>query len=102
MKRRKPNVEADLLIKDMAELLPNPARRLFLRNTASLGALALLTGCDIVDGPSSEKALRVVSRVDDWVQARLFNPARLAEHYAVRASTKPFRVSAYYPEGDAP
>ena len=73
-KPRNPGVDAGLLIKDAAKLLPNPSRRLFLRNTASLGALALLTGCDIVDGPSSERALRRISEFNDWVQARLFNP----------------------------
>ena len=31
-------VDAGLLIKDAAKLLPDPSRRLFLRNTASLGA----------------------------------------------------------------
>ena len=102
--RRSPlsNVDAGLLIKDAAKLLPDPSRRLFLRNTASLGALALLTGCDIVDGPSSEKALRVVSHFNDWVQARLFNPNRLAETYPESAITRPFRFNAYYPEEAAP
>ena len=47
---------AGLLLRDAAKLLPDPSRRLFLRNTASLGALALLTGCDIVDGPSPPSA----------------------------------------------
>jgi DMSO/TMAO reductase YedYZ molybdopterin-dependent catalytic subunit len=101
--RRQPaGVDGTLLIKDAAKLLPVPARRLFLRNTLSLGALALLTGCDIVDGPSSEKALRVVSQFNDWVQARLFNPNRLAETYPESAITKPFRFNAYYSEEEAP
>ena len=77
-RKRVAGVDAGLLIKDAAKLLPDPSRRLFLRNAASLGALALLTGCDIVDGPSAEKALRNVSEFNDWVQARLFNPNRLA------------------------
>jgi DMSO/TMAO reductase YedYZ molybdopterin-dependent catalytic subunit len=97
-----PSRDGALLIKEAAKLLPNPARRLFLRGTASLGALALLTGCDIVDGPSSEKALRVVSQFNDWVQARLFNPNRLAETFPESAITKPFRFNAYYPEEEAP
>jgi DMSO/TMAO reductase YedYZ molybdopterin-dependent catalytic subunit len=100
--RRAPPVDSALLIRDAAKLLPSPARRLFLRNTLSLGALALLTGCDIVDGPSSEKALRVVSEFNDWVQARLFNPNRLAETYPESAVTRPFRFNAYYPEEQAP
>src|SRR5689334_25203452 len=101
--RRKPNpnVDAGLLIKDAAKLLPDPSRRLFLRG-ASLGALTLLTGCDIVDGPSSERALRVISDFNDWVQARLFNPSRLAQTYPESAVTRPFRFNGYYDEADAP
>ena len=95
-------VDAGLLIKDAAKLVPNASRRAFLREVASLGALALLTGCDIVDGPSSEKALRVISQFNDWVQARLFNPNRLAETFPESAITRPFRFNAYYPEEDAP
>ena len=93
------SVDAGLLIKDAAKLLPDPSRRLFLRNTASLGALALLTGCDIVDGPSSEKALRVVSQFNDWVQARLFNPNRLAETYPESAITRPFPLQRLLSRG---
>src|ERR1051325_10070467 len=102
MKRANPNVDAGLLIKDAAKLLPAPSRRLFLRDAASLGALALLTGCDIVDGPSSERALRVVSEFNDWVQARLFNPRRLAETFPESAITRPFRFNGYYDESEAP
>jgi DMSO/TMAO reductase YedYZ molybdopterin-dependent catalytic subunit len=94
--------DGDLLIKDAAKLLPNASRRAFLRDVASLGTLALLTGCDIVDGPSSEKALRVISQFNDWVQARLFNPNRLAETFPESAITRPFRFNAYYPEEAAP
>ena len=85
MRRKNLNVDAPVLIKDAAKLLPNPSRRLFLRGGASLGALTLLTGCDIVDGPTSERALRVISEFNDWVQARLFNPNRLAQTYAESA-----------------
>ena len=55
-----PGVDAKLLIKDAAKLLPEPSRRFFLRGAGSLGALAVLSGCDIIDGDTSEKALRVV------------------------------------------
>jgi hypothetical protein len=103
MKRRpNPQVDAGLLVKDAAKLLPNASRRLFLRNTASLGALVLLTGCDIVDGPSSERALRVISEFNDWVQARLFNPNRLAQTYPESAIRRPFPFNAYYDETEAP
>jgi DMSO/TMAO reductase YedYZ molybdopterin-dependent catalytic subunit len=101
-RQRAHGVDPGLLITDVAKLLPTPSRRLFLRNATSLGALALLTGCDIIDGPSSEKALRVVSQFNDWVQARLFNPNRLAETYPESAITRPFPFNAYYPEEQAP
>ena len=100
-KLRIAGVDAGLLVKDAAKLLPNPSRRMFLRG-ASLGSLALLTGCDIVDGPSAENALRVVSHFNDWVQARLFSPDRLAPTYPESAITRPFRFNAFYPESEAP
>lgn len=100
--RRNPHVDAPLLIKDAARLLPGASRRLFLRNATSLGALALLTGCDIVDGPSSEKALRMVSQFNDWIQARLFDPNRLADTYPESAIKSPFPFNAYYGETEAP
>jgi DMSO/TMAO reductase YedYZ molybdopterin-dependent catalytic subunit len=97
-----PGVDAALLVKDAAKLLPEPSRRLFLRNAASLGGLVMLTGCDIVDGKSALASLRVVSEFNDWVQARLFNPNRLAPTFADSAVTRPFPFNGYYPEEQAP
>jgi DMSO/TMAO reductase YedYZ molybdopterin-dependent catalytic subunit len=97
-----PGVDPKLLIKDAAKLLPEPSRRLFLRGAASLGALATLTGCDIIDGPTSESALRVISHFNDWVQARLFNPNTLAPEFPESAITRPFPFNAYYAEDEAP
>jgi DMSO/TMAO reductase YedYZ molybdopterin-dependent catalytic subunit len=97
-----PGVDPKLLIRDAAKLMPDPTRRLFLRGGASLGALALLTGCDIVDGMSAEKALMKVSYFNDRAQAWLFNPNRLAPTYPESAITRPFRFNAYYPVEDVP
>jgi DMSO/TMAO reductase YedYZ molybdopterin-dependent catalytic subunit len=102
MRKAPPGIDPELLVKDAAKLLPDPARRHFLRGAASLGALAFLTGCDIVDGPSAEKALGVVSRFNDRVQAWLFNPHRLAPTYPESAITRPFPFNAYYREDQAP
>jgi DMSO/TMAO reductase YedYZ molybdopterin-dependent catalytic subunit len=101
---RKPilGVDPKLLIKDAGKLLPDPSRRLFLRGAASLGALTMLTGCDIVDGDSAERVLRKISEFNDGVQAWLFNPNKLAPTYPESAITKPFPFNAYYPEDDAP
>jgi DMSO/TMAO reductase YedYZ molybdopterin-dependent catalytic subunit len=97
-----PGVDAALLVREAAKLLPDPSRRLFLKGGASLGALAMLTGCNVTDGVSAERALRKVSEFNDWVQARLFDPNRLAETYPESAITRPFRFNAYYPEEQAP
>ena len=104
MKQRKiiPGVDAKLVIKDAAKLMPDPMRRNFLRGAASLGALAMLTGCDIIDGDSTENALKVVSRFNDRVQAWLFNPNKLAPTYTEAELTRPFPFNAYYDEDEAP
>jgi DMSO/TMAO reductase YedYZ molybdopterin-dependent catalytic subunit len=97
-----PGVDAKLLIKDAAKLMPEPSRRRFLHGAASLGALTALTGCDIIDGDTSESALRVVSRFNDNVQALLFNPSTLAPEYPESAITRPFPFNGYYSEDEAP
>jgi DMSO/TMAO reductase YedYZ molybdopterin-dependent catalytic subunit len=97
-----PGVDPKLLIKDAAQLMPDLTRRLFLRGSASLGALALLTGCDIVDQASAEKVLLKISQFNDRVQAWLFDPNRLAQTYRESAINRPFRFNAYYPESDVP
>lgn len=95
-------VDPKALVGETARLLPDPSRRLFLRGAASVGAVALLTGCDIVDGDSAEEALRHVSRFNDRVQAALFNPDRMAPTYPDSAITRPFPFNAYYSLGEAP
>ena len=97
-----PGVDPKLLIKDAAKLMPAPTRRLFLRGGASLGALALLTGCDIIDGPTAERVLGKISRFNDRAQAWLFNPNTLAPTYPESAITRPFPFNAYYSEDEAP
>lgn len=102
MRKTVPGVDARLLIKDAARLLPDPSRRLFLRGAGSLGAITLLTGCDIIDGDTAEGALRYMSRFNDRVQALLFNPVKLAPTYPESAITRPFPFNAYYDEDEAP
>ena len=90
------------LLKEAGRLLQRPARRLFLRKTLSLGGLALLTGCNVVNEPDAEKLLRHVSRFNDRVQALLFNPNRLAPTYSESMITRPFPFNAFYPRSRAP
>src|ERR1700675_5186139 len=97
-----PGVDPKLLIKDAAKLMHAPTRRLFLRGGASLGTLALLTGCDIIDAPAAESVLRKISVFNDKAQAWLFNPNKLAPTYPESAITRPFPFNGYYPEDEAP
>ena len=97
-----PGVDKKLLVKDAAKLLPDPARRRFIAGGASLGALTLLTGCDVLDSSSAEELLTKVSKFYDRVQAMLFNPNTLAPEYPESAITRPFPFNGYYALQDAP
>jgi DMSO/TMAO reductase YedYZ molybdopterin-dependent catalytic subunit len=97
-----PGVDGKLLVKDAVKLMPAPTRRLFLRGGLSVGALAFLTGCDIIDGPTAENALMKMSYFNDRVQAWLFDPNQLAPTYTDADITRPFPFNAYYPEDEAP
>lgn len=77
-------------------------RRLFLRQGLSLGALSLLSGCNITDQEGVEKVLRAMSSWNDRVQALLFDPARLAPEYPESAITRPFPFNAFYGEDEVP
>jgi DMSO/TMAO reductase YedYZ molybdopterin-dependent catalytic subunit len=75
-------------------------RRGLLRGGLSLGALTLLTGCDLDDAGSVHAALRAVSALNDRVQALLFDPSRLAPTYPASMVQRPPRFNAYYDIGD--
>ena len=77
-------------------------RRRFITGGASLGALTLLTGCDVVDSSSAEEMLKKVSKFNDAVQAWMFNPNALAPTFPESAITKPFQFNAYYGLDEAP
>ena len=77
-------------------LLREMERRGLIRGGLSLGALTLLTGCDLKQPESVQKALRAMSSVNDWVQLQLFDPARLAPTYPKSAVLKPPKFNAYY------
>jgi DMSO/TMAO reductase YedYZ molybdopterin-dependent catalytic subunit len=75
-------------------------RRLFLRQSLSLGALTLLSGCNVTDDEDVQKVLWSMSRWNDGVQAALFNPKKLAREYAESEITTPFPFNAYYSESE--
>jgi DMSO/TMAO reductase YedYZ molybdopterin-dependent catalytic subunit len=77
-------------------------RRLFLRQTLSLGALTLLTGCEISDHNSVQKVLKLISQWNDRAQAFLFSDQRMAPTFAEIDVVKDFRYNAFFPAADAP
>src|SRR5262249_50695712 len=105
-----PGVDKELLIKDALKAMPDIGRRRFISGGASLGALTLLTGCVVRDSGSAEDLLRSlakdcleeVSKFNDLVQARMFNPNRLAPTFPESAVTRPFPFNARYTLDEAP
>jgi DMSO/TMAO reductase YedYZ molybdopterin-dependent catalytic subunit len=88
-------------------IMPKPViagieRRLFLRQTFSLGALTLLTGCDITNNDQVQSVLKLMSRWNDRAQAFLFSDQRLAPTFAESDVVHDFRYNAFFPVADAP
>ncbi|MBB3172589.1 DMSO/TMAO reductase YedYZ molybdopterin-dependent catalytic subunit [Endobacter medicaginis] len=80
-------------------------RRMLLHGGLSLGAVALLSGCDddALSGDGAlDRMLRSMSRFNDRVQSWLFDPRRLAPTYAASQITRPFPFNAYYGIDDVP
>jgi DMSO/TMAO reductase YedYZ molybdopterin-dependent catalytic subunit len=71
-------------------------RRGILRGALSLGALTLLSGCDVTEDDQVQKVLRTVSAWNDRVQAALFRPQHLAPTFSPSQVVKPPRFNAYY------
>jgi DMSO/TMAO reductase YedYZ molybdopterin-dependent catalytic subunit len=85
---------------DHKPALARVERRRFLRQGLSLGALTLLTGCDLSGDDAIDRVLWAMSHWNDRVQAALFDPDKLAPTYPASAITRPFPFNAYYPESE--
>ena len=77
-------------------------RRLFLKQSLSLSALTLLTGCDVTDTTSVQRVLNGISDWNDRTQAAIFNPRRLMPTYPESAAVKDFRYNAYFGQSQIP
>ena len=75
-------------------------RRLFLRQGLSLGALALLSGCELTDDEGVQRMLTGMSTWNDRAQGWIFSQTRLAPEFSESAITKPFPFNAYYREDE--
>jgi len=81
-------------------LLASAERRLFLRHSLSLGALSLLSGCELTDDNNVQRVLTAMSRWNDGAQAWLFDSKRLAPEFPESMITTPFPFNAYYGEDE--
>ena len=92
------------LEKHAGSLLASVERRLFLKRGLSLGALSLLSGCDlgggVTDDERVQKMLTAMSRWNDRAQAWLFDSRRLAPEFPASMITNPFPFNAYYDEDE--
>jgi DMSO/TMAO reductase YedYZ molybdopterin-dependent catalytic subunit len=77
-------------------------RRHLLRGGFSLGALTLLTGCDLSDSDAVQSVLAKFSAWNDRVQAALFSGTRLAPEFPEAMAVKDFRYNAWYGPEKAP
>lgn len=93
--RPKQGIDQSVLAEN-AKLVADIDRRKLLRGGLSLGALTMLTGCDVTDQKSVQSALRMVSSFNDRVQQLLFRPDHLAPTYTEAEVVKPPRFNAYY------
>jgi DMSO/TMAO reductase YedYZ molybdopterin-dependent catalytic subunit len=84
------------ILDDHRGLIRAIERRGLIRGGLSLGALTMLTGCDITSSKSVEAALLAISRFNDNVQGLLFDPTKLAPTYSKSQVLKPPKFNAYY------
>ena len=75
-------------------------RRLFLKQSLSVGAISLLAGCGLTGDERVQQVLEGMSAWNDRVQGWLFDPNKLAPEYPERMITRPFPFNAYYAESE--
>src|SRR5215212_3600322 len=88
------------VLEENKKLVEEIHRRKLLRGAVSLGALSLLTGCDVTDRGVVQSVLKAVSSFNDGVQAVLFRPDHLAPTFTEAEVVKPPRFNAYYDPED--
>jgi hypothetical protein len=77
------------MLDDHRPLIRSLKRRGLIRGSLSLGTLIMLTGCDVNRPESVEAGLLAISRLNDRVQALLFDPNKLAPTYPASTILQP-------------
>jgi DMSO/TMAO reductase YedYZ molybdopterin-dependent catalytic subunit len=93
---RPDNVPDAAVLDNHRPLIRSLERRKLIRGGLSLGALVMLTGCDVKRPASVQAALLAISRMNDEVQALLFDPNHLAPTYPSSMILRPPKFNAYY------
>jgi len=75
-------------------------RRGILRGAVSLGALSMLTGCEVTNTSAVQSVLKAMSQWNDRAQAALFRPNHLAPTFSPSQVVKPPRFNAFYDPED--
>ena len=84
------------VLRENRRLVEGINRRNVLRGTLSLGALTLLSGCNVGETGPMQTFLRAVSSWNDRVQGFIFRPGHLAPTYTEAQVVKPPRFNAFY------
>jgi DMSO/TMAO reductase YedYZ molybdopterin-dependent catalytic subunit len=84
------------ILHEHRKLIQKIDRRGVLQGGLSLGALMMLSGCNLSEADPVQKVLRRISEFNDDVQALLFNPNKLAPTFTEAEVLKPPRFNAHY------
>jgi DMSO/TMAO reductase YedYZ molybdopterin-dependent catalytic subunit len=84
------------VLRENRKLIEEIDRRKMLRGAFSLGALSMLTGCNVTNHSAVQSLLQAVSSWNDLVQAAIFRPNHLAPTFPESMVVKPPRFNAYY------
>src|SRR4051794_16649395 len=84
------------VLQENRTLVDDVNRRGLLRGAVSLGALTMLTGCNVTHTDTVQSVLRRISQFNDRVQEALFRPNHLAPTFPESMVVKPPRFNAFY------
>ena len=93
---RPDHVPNPAILDDHRALVRSIERRGLIRGGLSLGALTMLTGCDVSTSGAVESGLKAISAMNDRVQQALFDPTHLAPTYPASMVLKPPKFNAYF------
>jgi len=83
-------------LKQHKALIEEIDRRKILRGAVSLGALTMLTGCNVTHTDAVQSVLKRISQFNDKIQELMFRPNHLAPTFSESQVVKPPRFNAYY------